>query len=454
MSIFVCMNPCPDVDLKPLFQVGKKRGPDLSKFGPVGMRVLFGSHQNLKRDLEARDLQPGKGDIKVLFRGHIQPSVDLKIKQDGIEERIAELYCSYGFEETLLLLKGSFSLVLLDQSISVEHCVLYVARDLMGLTPLFVCEGPAIKEYTTQAGVSHPILFSSEKIQDSVAFPPGTYSKYHLSHGVNPVWSPVIKHRMFGALPPPVFGESVSTMHYRFLDQIVAAVDSEIDKCTACFLSGGLKSAIIASVLAKRMEKRGETLSTFFVGFVNETRPDLLQSGYLAAEQAASYIGSNHTSILLPMSDYRHALEEVLAHEIPDAQNTAVLFAGAKWVAERTHCRTIFLGSGMNELVGPSGEYDPIDYDKATRESIHRFSELEGRSIDWCFGYHGLETRLPFLNRDLVDAYFRYPLSFRIESREGIETTFSLGKTSPFLDTYLNWDLIRCKPRSPYKSAL
>jgi asparagine synthetase B (glutamine-hydrolysing) len=107
----------------------------------------------------------------------------------------------------------------------------------------------------------------------------------------------------------------------------------------------------------------------------------------------------------------------------------------------------------MDELVGPSSEDDPIEYDKLAREAIREFPYGRGLAVDRCFGAFGLDTRMPFLERDLVDCYFRMPILTRMESRENIETCFSLALANSFLDNLLDWDIVKCKPKSPYKSA-
>jgi asparagine synthase (glutamine-hydrolysing) len=218
-------------------------------------------------------------------------------------------------------------------------------------------------------------------------------------------------------------------------------------------ISGGLKSAAVAAILAKTL---GGPMKTFFVGFTDD--PMLLPRGYKKAEMLAKYIGSEHTSILLSRFDYEDALENVRERfggelEESELNNAAVFFAGAKWLRDRTGVKTVYLGAGMDELVGSHAEVDPIEYDKKAREALRAFPYGRGLTVDRCFGAFGLDTRMPFLERDLVDFYFRMPMLTRMESRENIEACFSLALANPFLDKYLDWDIVKCRPKSPYKSA-
>ena len=260
-------------------------------------------------------------------------------------------------------------------------------------------------------------------------------------------------------MPPPnqtprIEPGFVSGSVRRLLDKIVDSVEI-VEDPMACLISGGLKSAAIADILTKKLEKKGP-LKTFFIGFTDD--PMLLPRGYKKAEVLAKYIGSDHTSILLSRFDYQDALAEVserFGEELDkeELKNAAVFFAGAKWIRDRTSVKVLYSGAGMDELVGVDSEIDLIEYDKLAREGLYMFPYKAGLTVDRCFGAFGLDVKMPFLNRDLVDFYFRMPMLSRMESRVNIETCFSLAMANSFLNRYLDWDIVKCKPKSPYKSA-
>ena len=456
-SLFMCLNHGPSLSrdfVKTQFQQGKSRGPDFSKFGAVGIQIYMGSHHSLKRDLQDDDIDvpySAGGDIRVIYSGTFTNLSELNELDDDTSSILIHLYREYGFEHMLLLLKGEFSLILLDQSMSVENCMLYVARDAFGLAPLYISESEN----------QVPIVFASERSMvtgfayESTQFEAGTYSVYHLTNGVYQTWVPLKKNVRYYTLPLPSMApySEQGSLHMRLLTQILGSVQEYPEDCVACLISGGLKSAVVSSILAKRL---GGKLKTFFVGFMND--PMFLPRGYANAESVSRYIGSDHTNILLSKFDYEDALEEVSGYlggelEKEAMKNAAVFYAGAKWLRDRTGIKTVYLGTGMDELVGPNTEPDPIEYDRMVRKRVVEFPYKMGLMVDRCFGTFGINVRLPFLDRDLVDFYFRLPVSVRMESRENIETCFSLAITNPFLDKYLNWDIVKCKGRSPYKSA-
>jgi asparagine synthetase B (glutamine-hydrolysing) len=409
----------------------------------------MGTHYNLKRDLREDDIDipyTGCYDIRVIYSGTITNLEELNEKEDPTRI-LVQLYRDYGFEQMLLLLKGQFSLMLLDQSVLVEHCMLYVARDALGIAPLYVSD----------FGESGPIAFASEKsmltsFANSKQVPAGTYSIYQLTNGVYQTWVPLKTDIRYYTLPlPNLLGDSPSLKLQDVLVYSVQLFDAPI----ACFISGGLKSSMVATILSKKVERK-VTLKTFFVGFTDD--PMLLPRGYKKSELLAKYIGSNHTSILLSKFDYENALEEVrekFHDELDEVElkNAAVFFAGAKWLRDRTDIKVVYLGTGMDELVGKDLEDDLIEYDKCAREAVRAFPYKVGLAVDRCFGEFGIDTCFPFLNRDLVDFYFRMPVLERMESRENIEKVFSRAISNPFISNFLDWDIVKCKPKSPYKSA-
>ena len=454
-SIFACLNPGPSLSrdfVKDQFQLGKSRGPDFSKFGSVGIQIYMGTHYNLKRDLREDDIDiPYSGcyDIRVIYSGTITNLEELNEVEEDPTRILVQLYRDYGFEQMLLLLKGQFSLILLDQSVSVEFCMLYVARDAFGLAPLYVSDS----EHQV------PIAFASERSMltsfvNPRQFPAGTYSIYRLTNGVYQTWHPVKTDIKYYTLPLPNMSPIPNMPMSKLLDAIVGAIGNHVaEEPIGCMISGGMKSAAVAAILSKTVSG---PLKTFFVGFADD--PMLLPRGYKKAETLAKYIGSDHTAILLSKFDYEDVLEQVrerFSGELAESElkNAAVFFAGAKWIRDRTGVKVVYLGAGMDELVGSDAEVDPIEYDKQARETIRGFPSGRGLSVDRCFGAFGLDTRMPFLERDLVDFYFRMPVLSRMESRENIEACFSLALANPFLDKYLDWDIVKCKPKSPFKSA-
>jgi asparagine synthetase B (glutamine-hydrolysing) len=260
--------------VKTHFQQGKSRGPDFSKFGAVGIQIYMGSHHNLKRELKDDDIDipySAGGDIRVIYSGTFTNLSELNEQDEDPTSILIQLYRDYGFEQMLVLLKGEFSLILLDQSMSVENCILYVARDAFGIAPLY------ISDFENQL----PIAFASERAMlegfysDSSPrqVEAGTYSIYQLTNGVYQTWTPVKTDIRYYTLPLPkrVLNSGSDSMHMNFMTHIVDAVGPSFSgDSVACLVSGGLKSAVLASILAKKLDGKSQ-LKTYFVGFTNDS---------------------------------------------------------------------------------------------------------------------------------------------------------------------------------------
>jgi len=246
---------------------------------------------------------------------------------------------------------------------------------------------------------------------------------------------------------------------------MIREIQSQIEtpEKIVCLISGGLKSSIIAAVLAKYMTNNGlPPLKTVFIGFSDVELTSLPRS-YAKVQKLVQYIGSDHTNVILPKSvfftslghirnmcvnerDYEKRLTEKIWRE------GAVYYSVAKWMNEQTNTKTVFLGCGMNTLVGEPNS-DPLLYDRMSRENIRSFSSGLGMVIDKCFGSNSLEVRLPFLGRDMIEHYFSMPLRIRMLGRYNIEKCFSLAFSNPFMDRYLNVKIIQSKPKTPEQSA-
>jgi hypothetical protein len=105
---------------------------------------------------------------------------------------IVELYKLYGFQDTLELLEGDFSFVLLDFNLYGEESWLYVARDPFGLYPLYYYENPNNHTKKVQFEMEmKQYSFSSNgysKIYDYKPFLAGNYQRFSHSFKVSALW--------------------------------------------------------------------------------------------------------------------------------------------------------------------------------------------------------------------------------------------------------------------------
>ena len=443
-------------ELYTLFLKGKGRGPESSKLIRMGMRVIMGFHRLAINGLNPESDQPiSMDDIHLICNGEIYNYKEL-YELTGLEpttqsdcEVIIHLYKKYGMEHTLRLLDGVFSFVLLDQSISVETPLLYVARDPYGICPLY------INDYTD----NNPIMISSElkmmyskKSQhiDPRHVSPGTYSEFYLTSGVSPTWKikqkdvvyfvPGITFQQYPDIAPKYY--DLVELHKQLRDTFIRAVEKRCE-CTerpiACLLSGGLDSSLVASIVSNYMAKRNlPQIETYSIGL--EGSEDIRN-----ARIVADYLGTKHHEVVVAEQTFLDAIPDVI-YAIESYDTTTVRasignYLIANYIAEHSDAKVIFNGDGADELMGGylymRACPDAIEHDCETRrllKEIHAFDVLRSNKS---VSTNGLEPRTPFLDREFTQTYLNIPAKIRFESTE-------VEEGHPFVqDNYIEKRLIR-----------
>ena len=434
-------------ELYSMFLNGKNRGPESSKLLQMGMRVIMGFHRLAINGLTPESDQPiSINDIHLICNGEIYNYKELYELCGATPtthsdcEVIVHLYRKFGMEHTLRLLDGMFSFVLLDQSLSVEVPLLYVARDPYGICPLY------INQYTE----NNPIMFSSElkmmyceKTQQNLRsqhFPPGTFSEFYLTPGVSPTWKnkrsnvayflPSITFMNYKGLQNETNDEknklgggyfSHHNIQQRLRETLIRAVEKRCE-CTerpiACLLSGGLDSSLVASIVSNYHAKKGlPQVETYSIGL-----PGSEDLKY--AKIVADYLGTNHTEIVVTEEDFLAAIPEVI-YAIESYDTTTVRasignYLVAKHIAKHSSAKVIFNGDGADELMGGylymQACPNALEYDCETHrllKEIHAFDVLRSNK---CVSTNGLEPRTPFLDREFTQTYLSIPPQVRFES--------------------------------------
>lgn len=122
-----------------------------------------------------------------------------------------------------------------------------------------------------------------------------------------------------------------------------------------CYLSGGIDSGLISSIIVKDKLINGE-LKTFSVGFDDKS------SEVKYSRKIAEYLGTNHHELIVDSNSYQRLPEIVSCFEEPISDNSMVpTFLLTEWSKKYTN--TIFSGDGGDELfMGYPGLKDPSFY--------------------------------------------------------------------------------------------
>lgn len=436
-------------DIDSDFQKGKRRGPEFSTLKNIMIKCLFGFHRLAINGLNQESNQPLIiNDIGLICNGEIYnykqlyKLIDNEVinETDSDCEVIIHLYQKYGIEQTLQLLDGVYSFILIDYRLMLEKSKIYVVRDPYGVRPLFMLHGKKQKQQPQLNNVfsiykNNIFGFASElksltglynKLNSKTnkyflhQFESGTYSEFELSFKVNSSWEPIKKNvRYFNfGLSNQIVGENYDTIMMNiqkyFIDAVYKRCETT-DRPIACLLSGGLDSSLVASIVNEFHKKHGlPPLETYSIGVKDST--DLCK-----AKIVADYLGTKHTEIILEESDFFKNVKNVI-HDIESYDTTTVRASIGNWligkyISENSEAKVIFNGDGSDELMGgylyTSLASDCLEFDRECKRLLKNISYFDVLRSDRCISSHGLEPRTPFLDRAFTLYYLSIPPEIR-----------------------------------------
>jgi asparagine synthase (glutamine-hydrolysing) len=125
----------------------------------------------------------------------------------------------------------------------------------------------------------------------------------------------------------------------------------------------------------------------------------------------AAFLGADHKEIIFTLDEGIEALGEVIWHlesyDTTTVRASVPMFLLSKWIKENTDVRVILSGEGADELFGGYLYFHKAPTDEQFRyesnrlvEDVHYFDVLRA---DRCTSAHGLELRVPFFDRDVID---------------------------------------------------
>jgi asparagine synthase (glutamine-hydrolysing) len=179
------------------------------------------------------------------------------------------------------------------------------------------------------------------------------------------------------------------------------------------FLSGGLDSSLIAAIAARLTAEEGEQLKTFAVG--TEDSADII-----AARRVAEHIGSEHHERVYTAEEAIAVVPDVvraIEHFDPSLVRSAV---PNYLLAEMTvqHVKVVLTGEGADELfAGYDYLHSHIGADGLHDEIVRTVEELHGLNLqraDRVTMAHGLEARVPFLDREVIAYAVGLPAAWKV----------------------------------------
>lgn len=333
----------------------------------------------------------------------------------------------YNFNNLCSLLDGEFAILITKRSkITDEVVEIWLGTDVCSIRPLFYTfdkENDIIAVSSLLSGISDLKLTSEIRRANGSE----TYHFINLNKFILQIESYDNLYKM--TEEEIIRLDSIETLYTDYLDTIVDTFEQAVHKRIrndnvsrpiGCLLSGGLDSSLVAAVAAKHLKLRGEILNTFSIGMKGAT--DLKY-----AKQVASFIGSNHTEIIFTEKEGIQAIDEVIkvteTYDITTIRASIGQYLLSKWISKNTNIKIILNGDGADECeMGYLYFYNAPNSIEAQKDSLRLVKEIhyfDGLRVDRNISYHGLEARVPFLDKDFVKLFLnKIPPKFKVPSFE------------------------------------
>jgi asparagine synthase (glutamine-hydrolysing) len=292
------------------------------------------------------------------------------------------------------------------------------ARDAVGIKPLYWARRGDRLRFASEMAA-----FAPDWLPHVEAFPPGCHwtpsaglERFASAVPDDGEGAPAARAVWSSAAEPP--DEALSATR----DILVASVRRQMmgDVPVGVFLSGGLDSAIVAAIATRHLEEQGERLQTFAVG--TERSADLL-----AARVVARHLGSDHHERVYDAREAVRALPAVvraIEHFDPSLVRSAVPnFLLAEMTAE--HVKVVLTGEGADELFAGyeylRGFEDAMSLQSELMRTVHSLHNLNLQRCDRVTMAHGLEARVPFLDRQVIAFAFGLPMAWKLSAPGELE---------------------------------
>ncbi len=401
------------------FQKMRHRGPDGSNFitkqiNIGGHHFYYGFHRLSIMNPSAGVNQPfGIHNTIAICNGEIynwreliceiQVFRHLNINSDC--EILPYLYehCGRNFLEMIKKLDGEFAIILHDLATD----TVYAARDFMGMRPLYYGVGnffelqlaselKAIDGHALHIEPRH-IYSWNVGTADIEQYSPYKYWNFPTIDAEQPDLSNIIDNIYM------LLQQSVR-------DRIYA------DRQIGCLLSGGLDSSIVVSLVSKLIPN----IQCFVIG--TDDSPDVA-----AAKKVAEFLKVPLHVVPFDAVSGLEAIPEVISaletYDITTVRASTPQYLLAKWISMNTDIKVILSGEGSYELFKNGYLYtkifsDPRELHKEGQRLLSELYLFDCLRTDRSMSAFGLEVRVPFLSKELVNYIFSLAPEFFVYSNE------------------------------------
>ena len=403
----------------------KNRGPDSSLLH-IDKNYIIGFHRLAINDLSVCGNQPFYLSSKdynyiLVINGEIYNYKELiKMYEININSTsdcafVLPLFIKLNEDFKLLnnLLRGEYSMLILKQNKNNMELEYFISTDPLSVRPLFYY----ISNY--KVGISSLLNGLSDYSNDVNRLNQGTclygITDFKYFHKYN-----LYKYHNYHL----EYFNNNNDIHNKIVKTLIESIKIRLnsDRPLGCLLSGGLDSSLISAIASKELLKNGKILKTFSIGMKDGT--DLKY-----ARIVSKYINSDHTEYYFTAEDGLNVIDEVIkateTYDITTIRASVGQFILAKKISENTNIKVLLNGDGADECqMGYLYFYLFPNLSEAIKErnklldQIHLF---DGLRVDRNISYHGLEARVPFLDKEFVDLYRKIHPNLLVPTKECME---------------------------------
>ena len=447
------------IEYRKLFDKIRMRGPDMSSL-IVNKDNIIGFHRLAINGLTDEGMQPFKFDTDqyeytLTCNGEIYNykelerlltlNFDYRAKsQSDCEVLLPFLihFCKDNVESMLNLINGEFAMIISKRNKLTGDIDIYLSTDPLSVRPLFY------QVMNNDGLLVSSLLKGMNDSFENVRLLQGELRKYKfISNKMEFQYSTIYHNYVDRELYK---NEENMELYKLIVNTLTESVRKRLmsDRPLCCLLSGGLDSSLVAAIAQRliKEENINNTLTTFTIGM--EDGSDLA-----FGQMVADYIGSSHTVVDILMEDALKAIDDVIytteTYDITTIRASTFQFLLAKYISEKTDFKVVLNGDGSDEVtMGYLYYYLHPTIKDAQDDSIRlitNISKYDGLRVDRNVSHHGLEARVPFLDKDFVNMYVNIEASLKVPCKERMEKYLlrkafdEVYKESPILPKEVLW---------------
>ena len=383
------------------------RGPDESD-----VHVTEKGHILSHERLSIIDLHSGKQPIQgtktayMVHNGEIYNHQELR---DGVlnghtfrtksdSEVIVHLYEEFGYDFCNRL-DGDWAFVVVDGDDFIA------SRDPLGVKPLYYGLDERGRIYFSSE--MKPI---ADQCKNFSTFPPGHY--YTQKTGFVKYYKPEYEDYLKAdqELDLKLIRETLTeATRKRLMSDVPIGV----------LLSGGLDSSLTSAIASRLLAETGKKLHSFSIG-LNADAPDAA-----AARKVAEFLETEHHEVHFTVEEGIKILDKLIWHletyDVTSIRASTPMYFLSKAITD-LGIKVVLSGEGADEIFGgylyfrnaPSTE----DFQKETIERVQKLFTADLLRADKSTMAHGLETRVPFLDKKFLE------IAVRIKTEEKMPKTY------------------------------